>query len=49
MFQTTTGFLSAENCKRWEGSLFESLPYLSGSEASTAPQYSFDIPITHVF
>jgi hypothetical protein len=44
-FQTTTGFLSSENWRRWEGSLPEWRPYRKGSEASIVPQYNFEIPI----
>ncbi len=38
MFQTTTGFLSFENCSKCEGSLLESRPYRKASEGSTVPQ-----------
>jgi hypothetical protein len=45
MFQTTTGFLSAENWSRWDGRSPDCLPYRKASEGSTVPQYSFDMPI----
>ena len=45
MFQTTTGFLSLENWRRCEGSFPDSLWYRRTSPGSTAPQYSFEIPI----
>jgi hypothetical protein len=44
-FQTTTGFLSWENWRRWAGSFPEWRPYRKGSEASMVPQYNFEIPI----